>query len=326
MPTLDISVTPQVKLITSFDQWVPEEMKLLSSSEQLSRAYTHRTVRPPSHPSAPATSCDDDGGGGVEKTSGGGDPRYPYKGHLRLNRLPVTVEDARGVASSAFSFSLATHTRRRYSDAGSTQSADVNNYLQGGDMGEGEGKNKKTVDEDVLELINREADLDSPRKDRAEVEPASAPAPAPLGEGEDREGEGQPHVPTGSTTYLMDEDDNDEARAGAERPRYSLHRMVPPGVHYYCLRVNDHELTFDPFQPHVSTLSLIKLGLQRPLSHLLHESTAPAPALIARPPTGSKREAGKGKGEATTTKKDKTRTRTDKAGSISRPASPPKRR
>ena len=48
--------------------------------------------------------------------------------------------------------------------------------------------------------------------------------------------------------------------------------MVPPGVHYYCVQVNDHPPTFDPFQPHVSTLSLIKLGLQGPLSDLLENA------------------------------------------------------
>jgi hypothetical protein len=51
---------------------------------------------------------------------------------------------------------------------------------------------------------------------------------------------------------------------------------VPPGVHYYCMQVNEHALTFDPFQPHVSTLSLIKLGLQGPLSHLLESANASA--------------------------------------------------
>lgn len=50
------------------------------------------------------------------------------------------------------------------------------------------------------------------------------------------------------------------------RPKFELHRMVPPGVHYYALSVNGGALTFDPFKPHVSTASLVELGMYVPSS------------------------------------------------------------
>ena len=61
------------------------------------------------------------------------------------------------------------------------------------------------------------------------------------------------------TTYSVDEDDNMESRQAAGRQKYRLCRMVPPGTHYYCFQVDDFELTFDPFKPHVRTASLLKL-------------------------------------------------------------------
>ena len=48
------------------------------------------------------------------------------------------------------------------------------------------------------------------------------------------------------------------------RPKYELHRMVPPGVHYYAICINGGELTFDPFKPHVRTARLVELGLYVP--------------------------------------------------------------
>jgi len=53
------------------------------------------------------------------------------------------------------------------------------------------------------------------------------------------------------------------------RPKYGLHRMVPPGVHYYALSINNGPLTFDPFKPHVSTTSLVELGMYVPKSVIL---------------------------------------------------------
>merc|ERR1711871_1455083 len=40
--------------------------------------------------------------------------------------------------------------------------------------------------------------------------------------------------------------------------------MVPPGVHYFGFRINNRALQFDPFQPHVRTSTLMKLGLSFP--------------------------------------------------------------
>jgi hypothetical protein len=45
---------------------------------------------------------------------------------------------------------------------------------------------------------------------------------------------------------------------------YDLWRMVPPGLHYFCFKVNDGPFFYDPWQPHVETSTLLELGLKVP--------------------------------------------------------------
>jgi hypothetical protein len=45
--------------------------------------------------------------------------------------------------------------------------------------------------------------------------------------------------------------------------------MVPPGVHFFAVSIDDGPITFDPFQPHVSTASLVAHGLKVPNNVIL---------------------------------------------------------
>ena len=157
IPVLDESIAPKVKFISSFDHWVPEQMVHLPAEEEISVDYRKKTVRPVDTDIAPK-GCESNNDGKPEARAL--QAKYPYRGNLRLNRLPVTEEDARAVSSSPFAFALSLHTRRRYSDAGSTD------FQESSHQGKQEGA---VVSEEVLEQINKEAEMDSPRKDHDSV-------------------------------------------------------------------------------------------------------------------------------------------------------------
>ena len=81
----------------------------LPAEEEISVDYRKKTVRPVDTDIAPK-GCESNNDGKPEARAL--QAKYPYRGNLRLNRLPVTEEDARAVSSSPFAFSLSLHTRR----------------------------------------------------------------------------------------------------------------------------------------------------------------------------------------------------------------------
>jgi hypothetical protein len=273
LPELAESVQSAVRLLTSFDKWQPEEMQQVKEGH-LSHAYQRRTVRPTTTPGS----------------------SYQYRGQLGRNRLPVGEDDAKAVAANSFAYAMSVHNHRKFSNAKSDVEliASVNKEAeQDSPVKQPRENDGNSNDEDghiILIGSHRER---TRRKDVAEEEEKenvqAAAVEAVKEEEKKKEEEEKSAASSGSGTYAVDEDDNDQARAANRRPKFALHRMVPPGVHYYCIQVDDLPLSFDPFQPHVRTASLLKLGLQGPLKKIVDQVKLRRPTTVPNPPADDKK-------------------------------------
>jgi Leucine-rich repeat (LRR) protein len=302
LPSMPLFVDCSVKLCTSFDQWVPEEMVSLRINTQVINAATNMgNIRKSNSPTATMNAQNATGGYTIKtalenKTLYGEDfNRYPYAMKLMdMYRVEASEEDAKAIALDSLQFSL--RTRRREHSAATSATSSHHASLREVDgmdavgingAGEMEGTTTTTATDDddnnnnnddddgetaveggyCVEIVDgignveeMEVTLSTSAEGEGEIEgEREEQSDANFNKHEEEQEEVEVH-----RLYGLDEKDNDEYRSDPSRPHFNLHRMVPPGVHYFGFRINNGALQFDPFQPHVRTSTLMKLGLSFP--------------------------------------------------------------